>query len=170
MFVCFLVLLIKVKPDWGEAFGGYIPSKKLFETKPDALYTGTCRRLPRSYAEFSFWSDLAVGILGATVMPHALFLGSYLATQDRVSTTAPSLPVSTRSPDHQAINLYTRFRNWFASLFAVSRVERIAASRDYLNKYGRENNDLTFIRAHLSHGLTDVIMSLFGLAVPVNSA
>ena len=28
---------------------------------------------------------LAVGILGATVMPHAIFLGSHLATQDRIS-------------------------------------------------------------------------------------
>ncbi|EEB88195.1 hypothetical protein MPER_14104, partial [Moniliophthora perniciosa FA553] len=31
---------------------------------------------------------LSVGILGATVMPHSLFLGSALATQDRI--TPPS--------------------------------------------------------------------------------
>lgn len=40
VFICFLVLLVRVGPNWPKAFFGYIPSKALFETKPDALYTG----------------------------------------------------------------------------------------------------------------------------------
>ncbi|KAI0359087.1 Nramp-domain-containing protein [Trametes cingulata] len=147
VFVCFLVLLARVSPDWGETFLGFIPSKGLFQTKPDALYT-------------------AVGILGATVMPHALFLGSYLATQDRVAPP-PVLPVPASSG---ATDLRGRARAWFKSLFTISRAERIAASREYRDKYGRQNNELGFIRAHLSHGLVDVIASLLGVAVPINSA
>ncbi|KAI0762678.1 natural resistance-associated macrophage protein [Fomes fomentarius] len=149
VFVCFLVLLVRVEPEWPKVFLGYVPSKDLFKTKPDALYT-------------------AVGILGATVMPHALFLGSYLATQDRVGLepTLPDPAMSSPSPS----NFRGRFRVWFRSLFTISRAERIAASRDYRDKYGRENNELGFIRAHISHGLVDVIVSLMTVAVPINSA
>ena len=108
-----------------------------------------------------------MGILGATVMPHALFLGSYLATQDRISPepVLPDLAVSS-GPS----NLRGRLGAWLRSLFAISRAERIAASRTYRDKYGRENNELDFIRAHLSHGLVDVIASLLAVAVPINSA
>ncbi|RDX56184.1 natural resistance-associated macrophage protein [Lentinus brumalis] len=148
VFVCFVVLLVRVGPNWSNTFLGYIPSKALFQTRPDALYT-------------------AVGILGATVMPHALFLGSYLATQDRIGPE-PILPNPTMTPPPS--NLRGRLRAWLRSLFAISRAERIAASRDYRDKYGRQNNELDFIRAHLSHGLVDVIVSLLAVAVPINSA
>jgi NRAMP (natural resistance-associated macrophage protein)-like metal ion transporter len=30
VFACFAVLVIKVGPDWGEAFFGYVPSKEVF--------------------------------------------------------------------------------------------------------------------------------------------
>ncbi|KAI0757298.1 natural resistance-associated macrophage protein-domain-containing protein [Daedaleopsis nitida] len=148
VFICFLVLLVRVEPRWPKVFLGYVPSKVLFNTKPDALYT-------------------AVGILGATVMPHALFLGSYLATQDRIGP-GPTLPNPAMSSAPS--NFGGRLRAWFQSLFAISRAERIAASRDYRDKYGRENNELGFVRAHLSHGLVDVIVSLLAVAVPINSA
>ncbi|OSD05931.1 natural resistance-associated macrophage protein [Trametes coccinea BRFM310] len=147
VFICFIVLLARVGPDWGQTFLGFIPSKGLFQTQPDALYT-------------------AVGILGATVMPHALFLGSYLATQDRVAP-APVLPVPASA---ETTTFVQKIRDWFKSLFAVSRAERIAASREYRDKYGRQNNELAFVRAHLTHGLVDVIVSLLAVAVPINSA
>ncbi|KAI0768573.1 natural resistance-associated macrophage protein [Trametes elegans] len=147
VFICFLILLVKVSPHWGQAFEGFLPSKKLFQTKPDALYT-------------------AVGILGATVMPHALFLGSYLSTQDRV-TPAPTLPVpaSARPTDFKS-----RVRDWWSSLFTISRSERVSASKEYRDKYDHQNNQIDFIRAHLGHGLVDVILSLLGVAVPINAA
>ncbi|CCO34634.1 Manganese transporter pdt1 [Rhizoctonia solani AG-1 IB] len=69
VFGIFIVLLIKIKPDAGDVMIGYLPSKTLFQ--PGALYT-------------------SIGILGATVMPHAIFLGSSLATLDRVSP-APAI-------------------------------------------------------------------------------
>ncbi|KAF8898422.1 natural resistance-associated macrophage protein-domain-containing protein [Infundibulicybe gibba] len=147
---CFIVLLVKVHPHWPSVFLGYLPSKGLFQSRPDAVYS-------------------AVGILGATVMPHALFLGSSLAAQDRISIEPPQeleLPEPTSRQ-----GLRARIAGFFASLFRVSRAERIAASRDYRSKYGeRENNSLTFIRQHLHHGIVDVVTSLIALAVPINSA
>ncbi|EIW64540.1 Nramp-domain-containing protein [Trametes versicolor FP-101664 SS1] len=147
VFICFLVLLARVGPNWGQTFLGFIPDSGLFQTQPDALYT-------------------AVGILGATVMPHALFLGSYLATQDRIAP-APVLPTPVSAAP---TDLRTKVRTWFSSIFTISRAERIAASRDYRDKYDRRNNELSFVRAHLSHGLVDVIVSLLAVAVPINSA
>lgn len=110
-----------------------------------------------------------MGILGATVMPHALFLGSFLATRDRVGGHTPSLPNPALAQNGNPGTLQ-RIRAWFRSLFEVSRLEQKAASRDYRDKYGRENNELSFIKAHLTHGLADVTISLFAVAVPINSA
>ena len=45
VFICFLILLVRVSPDWGATFLGFIPSKGLFQTQPDALYTGKWRDL-----------------------------------------------------------------------------------------------------------------------------
>ncbi|EKM60826.1 uncharacterized protein PHACADRAFT_133651 [Phanerochaete carnosa HHB-10118-sp] len=130
VFACFVLLLVKVHPNWPQAFLGFVPSAELFDTHTDALYT-------------------AVGILGATVMPHALFLGSFMATQDRVGIAAPSLPPPALSPE-------------------MSNPD--ALSRDYRMKYDRENNGVDFIRAHLKHGIVDIVASLLGVAVPINAA
>lgn len=40
VFACFIVLIVKVKPDWPGVFMGYIPSKALFKSDPDAVYSG----------------------------------------------------------------------------------------------------------------------------------
>lgn len=53
--ICFCIQLSLIKGSVGEVFRGYLPSKELVE--PEALYQ-------------------ACGILGATVMPHSLYLGS----------------------------------------------------------------------------------------------
>lgn len=45
VFFCFVVLLVRVGPNWSNVFLGYIPSKALFQTRPDALYTGKRRFL-----------------------------------------------------------------------------------------------------------------------------
>ncbi|KAJ3513552.1 hypothetical protein NLJ89_g2884 [Agrocybe chaxingu] len=149
VFACFIVLIVKVEPDWPKVFMGYIPSKGLFQSEPDAVYT-------------------AVGILGATVMPHAIFLGSSLATQDRVSDAPPEekLPTPALTPTGKA-RIYQILR----SLFRIDCAERVASEKDYRAKHGeRENNTLSFIRQHLSHGIADVVISLLALAIPINSA
>jgi len=55
---CFAVQIALADPDWGAVLRGLAPSRDLF-AKPDMLY-------------------LALGILGATVMPHNLYLHSGL--------------------------------------------------------------------------------------------
>ncbi|KAL0950799.1 hypothetical protein HGRIS_007564 [Hohenbuehelia grisea] len=108
-------------------------------------------------------------------MPHALFLGSSLATQDRVSLEPPRpdppvLPSSLYAQPGRR-TLRARVKSFVAPLFKVSRAERVAAARDYRTKYGeRENNSLPFIRQHLGHGIADIVISLLGIAVPINSA
>lgn len=114
--------------------------------------------------------NTAVGILGATVMPHALFLGSFLATRNRLVDPPATLPTPANGSTTASYGILRKVRIWFKSFFEVSRLERKAASRDYRDKYGRENNELSFIQAHLTHGLVDVLVSLFALAVPINSA
>ncbi|KAK7468654.1 Manganese transporter smf1 [Stygiomarasmius scandens] len=150
VFACFVVLLVRVNPDWPRVFLGYIPSKGLFQAKPDAVYA-------------------AVGILGATIMPHALFLGSYLSTQDRVSEA----PVDTTLPSpNVSHNPTSKLKALFRNLFKVSRADRAAAtSTDYRSKHGeRENNSISFIRLHLNHNLVDIVSSLSLVAFPINSA
>lgn len=102
-------------------------------------------------------------------MPHALFLGSFLATRNRVAGNPTSLPTPVHA-DSTAPGALRRARIWFRSLFEVSRLERKTSSRDYRNKYGRENNELSFVQAHLTHGLIDVVVSLLAIAIPINSA
>lgn len=115
------------------------------------------------------YHESAVGILGATVMPHALFLGSSLAAQDRVSLS-PLSPPELPGPAIRR-DLRLRIKALFAPLFSVSRAERITSSRDYRGRYGeRENNTLLFIHQHLKHGVVDVVTSLLALAIPINSA
>lgn len=56
---CFIVLLVKVQPSWSGVFRNYLPNSGF--VRPGGLY-------------------IAIGIIGATVMPHALLLGSRIAT------------------------------------------------------------------------------------------
>ncbi|WOO78921.1 Manganese transporter pdt1 [Vanrija pseudolonga] len=87
VFVSFAILLHLIKPEWREVFLGLVPSKTLF--KPGALYLG-------------------VGIIGATVMPHALFLGSSLATVDRLGMlpVPPSRKPKRRNVALPALNVF----------------------------------------------------------------
>lgn len=108
-------------------------------------------------------------------MPHALFLGSSLATQNRISDAPPLtkseesiLPGPSSSPTSRAF----RLKRLFLHLFRISRADRATSTdKDYRTKHGeRENNSITFIQQHLSHGIADVVTSLLALALPINSA
>ncbi|WFD02070.1 Manganese transporter smf1 [Malassezia obtusa] len=63
VLACFIILLVRVDPNWGDVFYGYIPSHKIVEA--GGLY-------------------VSISILGATIMPHSLVLGSHFATIDRL--------------------------------------------------------------------------------------
>ncbi|WWC87494.1 uncharacterized protein L201_002384 [Kwoniella dendrophila CBS 6074] len=82
VFVSFMILLKLTKPVWKDVFFGLVPSSTL--VKPGALYIG-------------------VGIIGATVMPHALFLGSSLASVDRLNML-PVEPIPVKERKRRPLN------------------------------------------------------------------
>ena len=100
-------------------------------------------------------------------MPHALFLGSNLATQDRVSQASQRLP---QPVDTRCLSFLQRLRRVFTNILHVSRSQS-DDFKDYTTRHEfRKNNSVEFVRAHIRHGTTDVILSLMGLAIPINSA
>ena len=58
LMACFGIIIYLSRPDWYAVFNGFIPTVNIL-SDPDMLY-------------------LAIGIIGATVMPHNLYLHSYL--------------------------------------------------------------------------------------------
>ncbi|KAF7324704.1 hypothetical protein MKEN_00511900 [Mycena kentingensis (nom. inval.)] len=141
VFVCMIIVIVRVDVRWADAFQGFLPSKTVFGSS--ALYT-------------------SVGILGATVMPHSLFLGSTLATQNRLSS-ATLAPLEKSDPQP----LVKRAKEFLASSF---RTPPPSPHTTRAKRHGeRENNSLVFIEAHLSHAKFDVVGSLLGFAVLINS-
>ncbi|KAK0203868.1 natural resistance-associated macrophage protein [Desarmillaria ectypa] len=129
VLICMCIIIARVDVHWPDAFLGYVPSKYIF--KNGALYT-------------------SVGILGATVMPHSLFLGSALATQDRVM--AKSVDEEEEKPE--------KLRQRIRSAFRMAPISPPETSN---------SNSLSFIRLHLYHGIADVVLSLLCFAVVINS-
>lgn len=124
----------------------------------------------------------AIGIIGATVMPHSIFLGSALSTQDRISksdkltrvdstltidsgTTCVPRPFRFKLP--RPLDLVRRLRRGFATTFRIVPAEEFES--DPKRHADRENNTYTFVRAHIYHGMIDITLSLLGIAVVINS-
>ncbi|KAI6012578.1 smf Mn2+ and Fe2+ transporter [Pisolithus orientalis] len=190
VLICMAIIIARINVDWADVFKGLLPSKALFEN--GALYT-------------------TVGILGATIMPHSLFLGSHLATQDRMAE-APLKEVHTHSESasfeppqdktflqrlyhfvKQPLNVFScdglpednadyepttntrhatfseRLRIHCRRLFGVFRSEESYYPANVLTHANRENNPLPFVRAHVYHGMVDMIISLLGFAVIINA-
>ncbi|KAG2118157.1 smf Mn2+ and Fe2+ transporter [Suillus discolor] len=160
VLICMAVIIGKINVAWGQAFDGFVPSQTIFGS--GALYT-------------------SVGILGATVMPHSLFLGSHLATQDRLSKNSPipDSPLSDKVRELEPIEVASRRERsqhlgqaiWrqLQSWFVVSRAELEALNARPKSHKHRENNPLEFIRSHLYHAIVDVVSSLLGFAVIINA-
>jgi len=66
VFLCFGINLVLARPEWGAVAAGFIPSARTL-TDPGMLY-------------------LAIGIIGATVMPHNLYLHSSTVQTRRFHT------------------------------------------------------------------------------------
>lgn len=166
-----LVIITKIEVDWGQVFHGYVPSRKIFQA--GSLYT--CEH-PASTPEkdhIERFLLLAIGIIGATVMPHSLFLGSALATQNRLSSTPlKDDNLSTSSfgslpEEHRPTGILNRIK------FSLNKAFRIKALDDHGNRpqrhEDRENNSYSFVKSHVYHGVVDIILSLLGIAVVINS-
>jgi len=67
--VCFIVQIAMADPNWGEVIRGFAPTTQVV-TNPDMLY-------------------LALGIIGATVMPHNLYLHSGIIQTRAYGHTLP---------------------------------------------------------------------------------
>src|SRR5215217_2742222 len=67
--VCFVVQIAMADPDWGAVIRGFAPTTQIV-TNPDMLY-------------------LALGIIGATVMPHNLYLHSGIVQTRAYGETTP---------------------------------------------------------------------------------
>ena len=67
--VCFAIQIAMADPDWGAVIRGFAPTTSVV-TNPDMLY-------------------IAIGILGATVMPHNLYLHSGVVQTRRFGDTVP---------------------------------------------------------------------------------
>ncbi|KAE8215700.1 hypothetical protein CF327_g1042 [Tilletia walkeri] len=194
VMACYVVLIVRVKPDWPEVFKGYLPSSTLVER--DALY-------------------IAVGILGATVMPHGLFLGSHFSTVNRLETEPvqsdshhghgqvrsvqdgdmggafnDTLDASSahqkRTVKDKALNLLIRlFPRIDSTAFTPSSSHRPALEpstkpdQSLLNRGPRIPDidpdatpevKLEMVKTHLPHASIDIALSLLAFAITINSA
>ncbi|SPO48209.1 related to vacuolar transport protein ESP1 [Moesziomyces antarcticus] len=119
---CFIVLLVRIKPRWPDVFHGYLPSHHVVQS--GALY-------------------VSVGILGATVMPHAIILGSHFASIDRLpgldtdeSSSDSPAPQDTPQAPHQVHTTWALVRQSFSRTFShkshtkseVIRLSRVVRS------------------------------------------
>lgn len=117
----------------------------------------------------------AVGIVGATVMPHSLFLGSHLATQDRLANPERDLPKFSETSSSHQMTLYQRRLRYiryifsWRRLFSISHSDETGYPPNVLTHADRENNKLGFVKSHIYHGMVDVAASLMTFAVIINS-
>ena len=124
---------------------GFLPSHTLVQN--NALYTGQV--IPVCNHLHDPDSNLAgIGILGATVMPHALFLGSSLATQDRVQMDDEQLPATTDTRSKRTL------RQSIRALVTPKKIEQPSQPEPASDR-------LSFIKAHLRHAIVDISASTF---------
>ena len=100
-------------------------------------------------------------------MPHGLFLGSHMATKDRVTKPPKeeSLPALARK------NAPSAYMKTLRSYISVKKMRPEDIGIDTVSPHGvRENNPFIFVKGHLVHSLVDLIASLLGFAVTINSA
>ncbi|KAF9055749.1 natural resistance-associated macrophage protein-domain-containing protein [Panaeolus papilionaceus] len=157
VLICMVIIITKVNVHWGTAFAGFLPSKTI--VAKGGVYT-------------------SVGILGATVMPHSLFLGSALATQDRVDFRAQYENDGTLNESVEDLKgTRTRSAAFSKYLQECKEIALSAFRKPPVSEYvktattyaDRSNNSYEFVRAHIYHGTFDIAGSLLGFAVMINS-
>src|SRR5262245_50055445 len=137
--VCFTIQIAMANPDWRAVITGFAPTTEIV-TNPDMLY-------------------LALGILGATVMPHNLYLHSGVVQTRRFGDTVPE--------KREAITLATTDSTialMFALLINASILILAAAT---FNKTGKTDvTELEQVHSFLAPLLGSAIApTLFGIAL-----
>ncbi|OAV99481.1 hypothetical protein PTTG_06667 [Puccinia triticina 1-1 BBBD Race 1] len=150
VLVSFIVLIVNVQPDWGDTFRGFLPSRAMIVN--GGLY-------------------LAVSIVGATVMPHSIFLGSKVAISDRLKpspiedkeTQLGRSPVPSASRDLSPIQTSSELPPIQIAHAAGLRLQQTSPVNDYVSS-------VEHCKAHVAHASFDIAISLFTLALPINAA
>ncbi|CAE6494989.1 unnamed protein product [Rhizoctonia solani] len=145
VFGIFIVLLIKIKPNAGDVIVGYLPSKTLLQS--GALYT-------------------SIGILGATVMPHAIFLGSSLATLDRVSPAPSLVDIPAPNTNNEPLTFWKKVNRLRK---AMVYVERKPPGNPLMNTKASESEKESETASISSHSKDDDLASPTGRNHPVAS-
>lgn len=136
---CFIAQIMMAKPDWAQVMGGFVPTASLINN-PDMLY-------------------LAMGIIGATVMPHNLYLHSGI-----IQTRVAGLTAQERQEDLQFATLDSTIALSFALL--VNAAILILAAAAF---HGSGHQDVTELSE--AHGLLSPLLgstaapTLFALAL-----
>ncbi|OAQ99211.1 hypothetical protein LLEC1_07668 [Akanthomyces lecanii] len=147
--VCFCIQLSMIKgSSVGDVFRGYVPSRQLVE--PQALYQ-------------------ACGILGATVMPHSLFLGSGIV-QPRLKDDdgydkvlyVPSQAAIKHCLKYSIVELSTSLFTF--ALFVNSAILIVAGASLYQNPEALEA-DIFGIHKLLSQSISPAVGTIFALAL-----
>ena len=179
--VCFIILVIRVNPNWPDVFYGYVPTSRLID--PGSLY-------------------IAVGIIGATIMPHCLILASHFSCFNRLATkvdrearlpaasTAQGATIDSVSEAEDLNEPRKGLRGWGdrillrffpaidlnglrATRGAAQRVPTIVDSSPNGNASDAPPRStrlsLELIRIHLPHATFDIVVSLFSFALVINS-
>ncbi|KIY72594.1 natural resistance-associated macrophage protein [Cylindrobasidium torrendii FP15055 ss-10] len=165
VLICMCIIISRVNADWGDVFFGYLPSKYVAQSG-SSVYT-------------------SVGIIGATVMPHSLYLGSALATQNRLTPeeideadTLGSNSISTGSEVSLTTEKKKTAKAYVSTYFSqmTIKIKHIfdapppsEYSTNAKNHKERENNSFLFVKGHLYSGIIDIVTSLLGFAVVINS-
>ena len=137
--ICFAVQIALADPDWGAVIRGFAPTTEIV-TNPEMLY-------------------LSLGILGATVMPHNLYLHSGVVQTRRYGDTLPE-----KSEAIKLATLDSTIALMFALLINASILILAAAT---FNKTGKTDvAELEQVHSFLAPLLGSAIApTLFGIAL-----
>ncbi|ORY90855.1 natural resistance-associated macrophage protein-domain-containing protein [Leucosporidium creatinivorum] len=162
----FVALLVKVDPIWKDVFRGYVPGPGII--RGGGLY-------------------IAVGIVGATVMPHAFFIGSKMATMRRLTpaeygedSEGNAVPIDNelprpRRPSTSGPHLHLP-QPYAIGDFDITAPRAPAPALDAEGKPSKKKEapvgkpTLACVRAHLPHAVADIAGSLLGFAIIINSS
>lgn len=176
VLACFIVLLVRVDPNWGDVFYGYIPSHTVIEA--GGLY-------------------VSISILGATIMPHSLVLGSHFATIDRLegfeevtssasseadgdelesacdeslsrTETASLSQVKSNKTNERTSPLWRTMRTFYRRILSSHLKVPEVVQDDSLPP--RNPTTLEHVQLHLNHASWDIAICLVLFAITINSA
>jgi len=143
---CFIVLLVKVKPQWGGnngVFRSYLPNSGF--VKPGGLY-------------------IAIGIIGATVMPHAIILGSRIATVERYPEEKHR-EISNGQYKESEDPVLTHTQVAYSLHQSSNNTRKETEVDSSLPKPLRIEPTVSFIQTHVKHAAWDIALSLISFAL-----